>query len=104
MVVDWDALAVALGSPDRHQHPSYLKPYVRAARDAVYRSLVRCPVPGVVWVISCDPPAVHVHETVVMTTPVDVCLDRAQEAGRTAEVMSAIELWQPPREETSRVW
>lgn len=54
LVVDWDAIAVALGSPVSHGHARTLWPYIAAARDAVYRRIQRGH-DGHVWIITSNP-------------------------------------------------
>lgn len=79
IVVDADALAVALGSGDHHDHPAHIKSLGVKLRDLAIREAAR----GThkTWVISSSPKATKVipHTTSVHLDPgIDVCLSRAK--------------------------
>lgn len=97
LVVDWDDLAVALGSPDPHTHAEWLKGIVAEARRGVYRWMQTrgaLPAAGTAWVVSCFPPPLRiVTDTVVMDTDEAVCLERARVAGRSRSTVLAIREW-----------
>lgn len=54
LVLDFDALAVALGSPDPHEHP----PAVAAAAHVAYRAVLRegLPAGGRAWIVQSRMP------------------------------------------------
>lgn len=115
MIIDWDRLAAALGAPgvsvgsgEAHDSPPWMKQFQQAARDALYRAVARAsrqPVPGVVWVITCEPAPLVPHERVVMDAPMGVCLERAAAAGRDPGVAVAIRKWFAARgESTLMTW
>jgi hypothetical protein len=84
VVVDADALAVALGSPVSHNHPDGIHMLsVALRRDAIERAVQgRLRVP--VWIVSCwpNPRDVAMFRSagasfVVVDPGMDVCLERA---------------------------
>jgi len=99
VVVDYDALAVALGSDVTHGHHDSLRPFVMAARTAVLKLITNSHT-GKAWVISTDP---HPYlrkvatERVDMDTPLDECRRRAIEAGRPEVSVSLIDQWSGAR-------
>lgn len=93
LVVDWDALAVALGSPKSHVHNRGLWPYIGAARAGVLNQLRRDPQRKA-WIITTDPhlaaqwPACrHVQLDVTQ----DEAHRRSDEAGRPEGSHEAID-------------
>jgi hypothetical protein len=95
VVVDYDALAVALGSPDSHDHPDELRVFVLTARDAVVAELSSRPGCRV-WVIKGQPSQadlVMASEHVVLDVPADVCRARAVAAGRPERWLGLIDEW-----------
>ncbi|MEV0843622.1 AAA family ATPase [Actinocatenispora sera] len=98
LVVDWDALAGALGSPRTHEHPPALRPFVAAARDAVVDRLARPTDIGRAWIIATAPTEAErsrwpADEVVILATAEDVCARRARAAGRAADTLDAIADW-----------
>ncbi|WP_226961619.1 MULTISPECIES: AAA family ATPase [Streptomyces] len=100
LVVDWDALAVALGSPHPHQHPPPLTPFVAEARDAVVARLERRHDLAAAWIIATAPRAVDrdrvapgADDVVVLAVDEEECVRRARRAGRPAGTMEAIAAW-----------
>lgn len=82
LVIDYDVIAVALGSPDHHSHPDSFRPAVVRARGAVLTMVRRGELPKVrrVWIVSSDPFAAkkYMHHRVELLDPgIDVVLERA---------------------------
>lgn len=95
LVVDWDALAVALGSPVSHGHDDRLRPFVAAARDAVYQRIGRG-YDGHVWIVTSDPAATRVWvgaEQVRLSCTREQAHERATEAGRPDTYHAVIDWW-----------
>ncbi|MCX4686775.1 HNH endonuclease [Kitasatospora purpeofusca] len=99
LVVDWDTLAQALGSPHPWDHPRPLTPFVAEARDAVLARLGRRHDVARAWVIATAPraqdrrrlaPGAHL---VLLAVPEPECAARARRAGRPAWTLEAIETW-----------
>lgn len=97
LVVDYDAIAEALGSPDR-QHTERIHGAVMAARGAVLTSIRQNRTGAdAVWIISTNRRAVEVfphHEAVYLNPGADVARERAH--GRTASAMAAVDGWSNP--------
>ncbi|MCM2390183.1 AAA family ATPase [Streptomyces albipurpureus] len=100
LVVDWDALAQALGSPHPHHHPSALTPFVAEARDAVIARLARRHDVARAWLIATAPRdadrrrlAPEGVAVVVLATAEDECVRRARHDGRPDGTIDAIESW-----------
>lgn len=99
LVVDYDAIAVALGSPDAHDHPPSMRPFIGSARSAVLRHLdprsrTRHALSGTAWVISCieEPDLVAIADQVVrLDVDGDECKRRAVDAGRPASWLDLID-------------
>lgn len=94
LVLDLNALAVALGAPG-HARPPHLIPFLCELRDAFLARLTRRHQAPRVWVITCDPRmadrlvgAQHVR----MSTSRDECISRAAEAGRP-DAVELIDSW-----------
>jgi hypothetical protein len=84
LVIDYDAIALALGSGHSHDHPAELTPFVHCMVDALLARLAR-QVRQRAWLIRCEPTAwdlAAARERVVMATDMDECLRRAADAGR----------------------
>jgi 5-methylcytosine-specific restriction endonuclease McrA len=99
LVLDWDALAQALGSPHPWQHPPALRPFIAEARDAALARLDRAHNLSAAWIIATAPrqadrdrlaPGASV---VLLATPEDECVRRARRDGRPADTIEAIEAW-----------
>ena len=98
LVIDMDALAVALGSDVTHGHDPRVLPFILAARDGVLDRMGRPNDVGRVWVIRCAPTNRERREwaqatVVVLETPVDECKRRAVKAGRPAIWADLIDQW-----------
>lgn len=95
IVIDWDAIGVALGSTEEHRHHPALMPFIAEARDALLaRLLTRENDIAHAWIITTGNTAEMIyHERIVMDTPVDECLRRADADGRTEDVKQAIRDW-----------
>ncbi|MFD0344020.1 AAA family ATPase [Streptomyces sp. NPDC127117] len=100
LVVDWDALAQALGSPHPWGHPAPLTPFIAEARDAVTARLARSHAVERAWIIATAPRqadrarlAPHGAAVVVLATPEDECVRRARHDGRPGGTIEAIESW-----------
>ncbi|MER7076620.1 hypothetical protein [Saccharopolyspora kobensis] len=84
LVVDFDLLAAALGSPDSHDHPEALKPFAVEAREAVLARLRRPSHLGRAWITTTS----HNPETLVAGAEVirlDVTADTAHARARAAD-------------------
>lgn len=95
LVIDYDAIAVALGSPDTHNHPRSLHPFVLHTIDALLERSMRSPDVKV-WLIKCNPTAHDValsHTQVRMATSREECKRRATEAGRPRAWAQLIDDW-----------
>ena len=96
LVLDYDALAVALGSPATHTHPAALHPFVCEARDAVLARLSRRSSVGRAWIIQTRRPRAGEWpgaDVVVLDVDAAECRRRAIAAGRPAEALTAIDDW-----------
>jgi 5-methylcytosine-specific restriction endonuclease McrA len=100
LVVDWDALAVALGSPHPWDHPAPLTPFIAEARDAVTARLARSHGVERAWIIATAPRdadrrrlAPEGATVVVLATDEDECVRRARQDSRPAGTIDAIESW-----------
>lgn len=94
VVVDYDALCVALGSPVSHGHPRAIGRLGTVARDAVLRRLSGRGLWGRAWVIATDPDdslRALADEEVRMPTSREECIRRAREAGRPSIWVQYIE-------------
>lgn len=95
VVVDYDALCVALGSGDSHDHPRAVRRLATVARDAVLRRIGSGRgLRGTAWVIATDPDEGLrglAHEEVELQTPMEECIRRARAAGRPGEWVQYIE-------------
>lgn len=100
LVVDWDALAQALGSPHPWDHPAALTPFIAEARDAVTARLGRSHQVERAWLIATAPRdadrqrlAPAGASVVVLATEEDECVRRARHDNRPAGTIGAIESW-----------
>jgi hypothetical protein len=98
LVVDYDALAVALGSGDSHDHPATLRPFILNARDAVIDRLSRFSDVPHAWVIYGAPTLAERHaivgaDVVVLAVDAAECKRRAVEAGRPERWAGLVDQW-----------
>ncbi len=99
LVVDWDALAVALGSPHPHAHPAPLRPFIAEARDAVTARLERSHNLAAAWIIATAPRHADRErlapgaDVVVLAVDESECVRRARRDGRPGDTIEAIEDW-----------
>jgi hypothetical protein len=98
LVIDMDALAVALGSDVSHGHDERILPFVFAARDGALERMGRPNDIGRVWIIRGAPSNRERREwwqatVVVLETPADECKRRAAEAGRPSIWADLIDAW-----------
>ncbi|MCM2580457.1 AAA family ATPase [Streptomyces meridianus] len=99
LVIDWDALAVALGSSHGHDHPPALRPFIAEARDAVTARLDRAHNLTAAWIIATAPRQSDRErlapgaDVVLLATPEDECTRRARRDGRPHGTIEAIESW-----------
>jgi len=93
LVIDYDALAVALGSPDTHDHPKQLVPYIMQARDAVIDRIQRDRTLKQAWLIRTRPRPSDLAiatEHIALDTPREECLRRAIAAGRPTATITLL--------------
>lgn len=94
VVIDYDAIAVALGSPDSHDHPKSLVPYILHARDALLTRIADKRPTTDVWIITTTPRPNEValaDEIIHLDTDAATCKARALAAGRPARWTRLIE-------------
>ena len=95
LIIDYDAIAVALGSPHSHEHPRSLHPFILHAIDALLERTRRSPEVKV-WLIKCNPTqrdvAISTTQT-RMATSKQECKRRAVEAGRPSAWTQLIDDW-----------
>ena len=105
VVIDMDALCVALGSPDTHSHPEHIKRIAGSARASAIRKAVDLDVDA--WVIDTwlrtQTLRDHPDARYVRVDPGQaVTLQRAEHDGRSDRSIDAIRRWYlnpptPPR-------
>lgn len=111
LVVDYDLLGHALGSPDRHGHQE-LHGTINAARNAVLTKIRRGDTGAPrVWIVSTNPRALEMfphHEAVYLDPGHDVSRQRAVDGGRTASALELHDRWREQHQssdgEPSRDW
>lgn len=85
LVIDYDAIAQALGSTHTHDHPPELLPFVHHTVDALLDRLSR-QVRQRAWLIRCEPTTwdmAAAREHIRLDhVDMDECLRRARDAGR----------------------
>lgn len=94
LVIDYDALAVALGSPDSHDHPESLRPALKKIWLEAKR--VAESFNGRAWIIQGFPhPEDEARSTQVvrLDTPLDTCRARAKES-RPHHWQALIDQWE----------
>ncbi len=98
VVIDYDALAEALGSRVSHGHDSKI---AAAARNAVLREVQRGEVDAPrVWIVSANPNAetLFPHHRVELVDPgVDEVMRRCEQAGRPGEWPGLVREWYSKR-------
>jgi len=99
VVVDYDRIAQALGSPVTHGHANHEA--VMAARGAVLRRLRRGELDAPrAWIVSSNPAAEEMfphHELVVIDPGEDEVLRRCDEAGRPSRWSGLVRDWYAKR-------
>lgn len=96
VVIDFDALAVALGSPDSHDHPKSLLPYIVEARRALLARVAAKRPTTTVWIVAVNPgrPELDVaDEVITMPTDAATCMLRALNEGRPKAWLHLIPEW-----------
>lgn len=101
IVVDYDQLAQALGSPHSHDHPHDVAAVTRAARDAAVKAALAAHRRGAtVWIIDTDPPTArrrtyHRAGATLITLTADRAElhRRAHQAGRPRRWHAVIDEW-----------
>lgn len=98
LTVDYDAIAVALGSTDSHDHPPSLRPFICEARDAALARLTRPHDAGHTWLITGAPTPAERHgylgaTVVLLATPPDLCKTRATASNRPPRWHALIDEW-----------
>ncbi|MDG9703793.1 hypothetical protein [Streptomyces sp. DH37] len=96
LVLDLDAIAQALGSPNDHGHPPALIPFAIEARDAVLTRLTRAHELRHAWVITSRADVLARlpgAQLVTLDVPADECKRRARAAGRPPRWDAHIDRW-----------
>lgn len=98
LVVDFDTISQALGSPTSHGHPDHLKPFVWDAVDAIAARLETGRHDATrAWFIKCAPDTALADRLgariVVLETPADECKRRAADTGRPDNWDGLIDDW-----------
>lgn len=97
LVIDYDALAVALGSDDTHRHPDGIRhEAVGLRRVLVHRVRSGTVRAARVWLIACDPSSdewQRASAVVRMDATRDECHSRAAAAGRPESWHRLIDAW-----------
>lgn len=101
-VIDFDALAVALGSDDSHDHPRSITNVAKAVWDAAMEHVTGRPEDRIAWAIWATPPRfalldwdVEVH---VVDPGFDVVVARCRES-RPARALRAVDRWYTERDD-----
>lgn len=96
LVVDYDLIGHALGSPDRHGHQD-IHATINAARNAVLDKIRRGETGAArVWIVSTNPKAPSMfphHEAVLIDPGAEVSRQRAVDGGRTASALELHDRW-----------
>jgi len=96
VVIDYDAIAVALGSPNTHDHPKSLVPYILNARDSLLDRIASKRPTTNVWIVACAPSTQEqqlADTTITLDTDMDTCIARAHDEGRPAPWPGLIREW-----------
>lgn len=99
VVIDYDLIAVALGSPDSHDHPDHIRFIARQARHAAIKAALNAARGGAtVWIIDSQPGPGRLrsyHQAgaviVCLTAAKEELHRRAKEAGRPTRWHAYIE-------------
>ena len=95
VVIDYDAIAVALGSEREHGHAKALHPFILNAIDSLLDRATRSPEVKV-WLIKCNPTTRDINgarDQVAMNISAEECKRRALKAGRPDEWQRLIDEW-----------
>ncbi|MGC4050645.1 MAG: hypothetical protein QM757_14815 [Paludibaculum sp.] len=100
LFIDWDLLAVALGSDVDHGHAPGYGPWIEETRHALLQRLTRTASHPPVWITRGAPTlrerswyrSIGAH-VVLLPTPADVCIARARAASRPASWPDLIADW-----------
>lgn len=96
LVIDYDAIAVALGSPTTHDHPADLVPFIHQARQALLERVTRASPVSRAWLISCEPTPSDrqlASATILLDVDADTCKERAHASGRPESWDTLIDEW-----------
>lgn len=96
VVIDFDRIAQAMGSPDTHDHPANLRSVVLATMDAALARAMRDPGCPVVWLVKCNPTTqdrARATRVVSLAATPAGCHDRARQAGRPDRWHQLIDQW-----------
>lgn len=96
IVLDYDAIAQALGSGDTHDHPKSIHPYALHVIDAVLDRHARDVRHTKLWLIKCDPAKRDIAlagSRVTLNATAEGCKRRATEAGRPKRWLALIDAW-----------
>lgn len=111
VVIDYDRLAEALGSPVSHDHGGQMHQAVSAARGALLRKVRRGEVDADrVFIVSSNPEAERrfpYHDLKVLDPGEGEAIRRCREAGRPEKWMELVRQWYAAREggyQPSREW
>jgi hypothetical protein len=106
LVVDYDAIAEALGSTVTHGHDQPMHGVVMAARNAVLKSLRRGECDSRrAWIISANPSAESIfpfHDRVVVDPGRDVVLAQVETSSRPDSWLALVDDWYAARAGTGR--
>jgi predicted kinase len=103
VIIDLDAIAHALGSPETHNHPAAIKEAAIAVRQALIERAIRDTTKQV-WVIDAFLPADwltqyrQAHARFILCDPgAEVCYGRAEKRDDPRETARGIERWYEER-------
>jgi hypothetical protein len=96
LIVDYDLIGTALGSPDRATHQR-MHAAINAARNAVLNQIRKAEHGATaVWIVSTNPNACAMfphHEAIYLHPGRDVAYQRAADGGRTDGALALIDGW-----------
>lgn len=96
VVIDYDTIAQALGSPVTHGHPKALVPYIIHIRDALLDRIETKRPTTNVWIVACNPSSREyalADNVVTLDTDATECKARAIQAGRPSTWPRLIDEW-----------